>query len=95
MGAAIDLSSLVDRRITRGIIKHLTSKGIQYQRICEPSYTYTNNDLVSVTGMGVRTLLLSVPLRSMHTPVETLCLKDIRSLSDILIELTYTDLEAL
>lgn len=94
-GVAIDISSLVDRRLTRGVIKHLTEKNIPYQRICEPSYTYTNNDLISVTGTGVPTLLLSVPLRSMHTPVETVCLDDIKSLADVLCELAYTDLEAI
>ncbi len=94
-GAAIDISSLVDRRITRGVMKRLSEKNIPYQRICEPTATYTNNDLVSVTGMGVPTLLLSVPLRSMHTPVETVCIRDIKSLSDILAELVCSDLEAI
>ncbi|MBR7101330.1 MAG: M20/M25/M40 family metallo-hydrolase [Clostridia bacterium] len=94
-GAAVDVSALADRKLTRGVIKYLKEKNVSHQRICEPSYTYTNNDLVSVTGLGIKTLLLSVPLRSMHTPVETLCLKDIKSLADIIIELAYTDLEAL
>ena len=73
----------------------LSDKNIPYQKICEPTYTYTNNDLVSVTGAGVPTLLLSVPLRSMHTPVETVCMRDIKSLAGILTELACTDLEAI
>ena len=94
-GAAIDVSAMSDRRLTRGIMRLLDSEGIGYQKICEPSYTYTNNDLVSVTGEGVPTLLMSVPLRSMHTPVETVDLSDIRSLADILMLIAYTDKEAL
>ena len=94
-GAAIDVSAMTDRRLTRGVIKMLEERGIPFQKICEPSYTYTNNDLVSVTGEGVPTLLMSVPLRSMHTPVETVDTEDIRSLADIILQLAYTDREEL
>ena len=94
-GAAIDVSAMTDRRLTRAIMRLLDKEGVKYQKICEPSYTYTNNDLVSVTGEGVPTLLMSVPLRSMHTPVETVDAKDIRSLADILMLLAYTDKGAL
>ncbi|MBQ8393724.1 MAG: hypothetical protein IJX51_08190 [Clostridia bacterium] len=97
-GASVDISALTDRKLTRGVMRLLDKEGVPYQRICEPSYTYTNNDLVSVTGEGIPTVLMSIPLRSMHTPVETVCLKDIRSLADILIRVAYTektDLEAI
>ena len=94
-GAGIDVSAMTDRKLTRGLIRLLDKEGVRYQKICEPSYTYTNNDLVSVTGEGVPTLLMSVPLRSMHTPVETVDIRDIRSLADILMLLAYTDKEAL
>ncbi len=94
-GAAIDVSAMTDRRLTRNVIKLLDKESIPYQKICEPSYTYTNNDLVSITGEGVPTLLMSVPLRSMHTPVETVDIADIRSLADIMLLILYTDREEL
>ena len=38
---------------------------------------------------------MSIPLESMHTPSELVCLDDIKSLSDILLEIAYTKKEAL
>lgn len=94
-GAAIDVSSLSDRRLTRGIMKLLDRENIPYQVICEPTNTGTNNELVSVTGLGIPTVVMSVPLRSMHTPVETLNINDISSLSNVLKTVAYTEMEAL
>jgi endoglucanase len=94
-GAAIDVSSLSDRKLTRGIMKLLDRENIPYQVICEPTNTGTNNELVSVTGLGIPTVVMSVPLRSMHTPVETLNVNDISSLSNVLKTVAYTGMEAL
>ena len=94
-GAGIDISAITDVKLTRAIMKMLDTKGIKYQRVCEPSRTSTNSEGVSISGKGVRTLLMSIPLESMHTPSELVCLDDIRSLSDILLEVAYTNKEAL
>jgi len=94
-GAAIDVSSLSDRRLTRGIMKLLDKKEIPYQVICEPTNTGTNNELVSVTGLGIPTVVMSVPLRSMHTTVETVNVNDISSLSHVLRTVAYTGMEEL
>ena len=83
-GASVDVSSLTDRVLTRRIIGLLKDKGIEHQVICEPGRTYTNNEGLLVSGTGVRTCVLSVPLKNMHTPCETVNLKDIKSLSRIL-----------
>ena len=39
--------------------------------------TGTNADSITVTGRGVKTALLSIPLRYMHTANEIISLKDI------------------
>ena len=83
-GAGVDASALTDKDLTRGIIKHLNSLGIKHQIICEPGRTYTNNEGLLTSGYGTRTAVLSVPLRNMHTPSETVNLKDILSLKEIL-----------
>ena len=92
-GAGIDISALTDIRLTRGIMKLLDKRGIPYQRACEPSRTSTNNDGISVSGQGVKTVLMSIPLQSMHTPSEMVCLGDIKSMSKILLEIAYTPME--
>lgn len=83
-GASLDISSLADKRLTRNIRKMLNDKFIKHQIICEPGRTYTNNEGLLISGNGVRTAVLSVPLKNMHTPCETVNLKDILSLKEII-----------
>ncbi|MBQ7789158.1 MAG: M20/M25/M40 family metallo-hydrolase [Clostridia bacterium] len=90
-GASVDISALTDRRLTRNIINLLKEKGIKHQLVCEPGRTCTNNDPVSISGYGIRTALMSIPLKSMHTPSETVNLQDIKSLADILVAVSYEE----
>ncbi len=84
-GASVDISSLTDKRLTRNIIKLLKDKGIKHQIVCEPGRTCTNNEGLLISGKGVRTAVLSVPLKNMHTPCEAVNLKDILSLKEIIL----------
>lgn len=43
-----------------------------------PSGTGTDANAIQVTQAGVPTALLSIPLRNMHTPIETLSVKDVQ-----------------
>lgn len=88
-GASIDISAVTDRKISKNIMKYLTGKGIEYQVVCEPRATSTNADFVSISGNGIKTVLMSIPLKSMHTPSESVCLRDIKSLSSILLSVAY------
>lgn len=88
-GASIDISAVTNRKISKNIMKYLTREKIAYQVCCEPASTSTNADYVSISGNGVPTVLMSVPLKSMHTPSETVNLRDIKSLSDILVKIAY------
>ena len=90
-GCSVDVSSLTDKKLTRGIIKLLNEKGIKHQVICEPGRTHTNNEGVLISCQGVRTAVLSVPLKNMHTPCETVNLEDIKSLAQILCAIAYEE----
>ena len=90
-GASVDISACTSISLTRAIMKMLDSRRAPYQKICEPSRTYTNNEAVSISGAGVRTALLGIPLSGMHTPSEIVSLEDIKSLSDILLEIAYEE----
>lgn len=83
-GPSVSISAVCDRRLTRNIISLAKEKNISHQIICEPSYTGTNNEDISISGIGVRTSVVSVPLKHMHTPSEVVSLKDLKSLSDLL-----------
>ncbi|MBQ7906828.1 MAG: M20/M25/M40 family metallo-hydrolase [Clostridia bacterium] len=83
-GASVSISAVCDRTLTRNIISLLKKENIPHQINCDPSYTGTNNEAISISGIGVRTSVISVPLKSMHTPSEIVSLKDLKSLSNIL-----------
>jgi endoglucanase len=51
---------------------------IPYQESVEPGGTGTDANAIQITRAGVPTVLFSVPIRNMHTPVETLNIKDLR-----------------
>ena len=50
------------------------------------SLTSTDADVVTVTENGIKTALISIPIRYMHTPIETVYLPDIKSVSDLITE---------
>ena len=50
------------------------------------SKTGTNADMISVNREGVKTGLVSIPLRNMHTDVEIADLKDLKDVCDLLCE---------
>ena len=94
-GASVDISALTHIPLTRKIMAILDRARVPYQRVCEPSRTSTNNDGVSICAKGVRTALMSVPLSSMHTPCEVVCLDDIASMARNILEIAYTPSEEL
>lgn len=94
-GASVDISALSDRNFSRNILKLAKEGGTPHQVICEPSSTGTNNELIMISGTGVKTAVMSIPLKSMHTSCEVVCLDDIKSLSDILTTILYAEADKL
>ena len=48
--------------------------------------TSTNADVISVNRSGVKTGLVSIPLRNMHTPVEIIDVADVENTARLLAE---------
>lgn len=59
------------------LIKAAEDSGIKYQIEAEPSVTGTDARSIQVSRDGVPTGLVSIPLRYMHTPTETIDLRDV------------------
>ena len=59
---------------------------IPYQLEVMGGKTGTNCDEIQVSGRGVRTALISVPLRNMHTACEVCDLEDIESTARLMAE---------
>lgn len=83
-GPSVDISTLTDRALSRGIVRLAEKNNIPCQVVVEPMGTGTNNDILSITGKGARCAVMSLPLKSMHTTCESVNLEDIKNLSSIL-----------
>ena len=83
-GGMIGMSPTLDRNLSRKLIEISKQNEIPYQLEVMGRTTGTNADMVSVSREGVRTCTLSIPLRNMHTDVETLDLKDLDAVCDLL-----------
>jgi len=51
----------------------------------------TNADVISISKCGVKTGLVSIPLKNMHTPVEIVELNDVLAVSDLLIKFAESE----
>jgi len=71
-------------------------KKIDYSPDADGGDTGTDAWAVQIAAEGIPTLLLSIPLRYMHTTVETLHFDDVKSVGTLLCEvLKKLDLEVL
>lgn len=85
-GGMIGISPSLDRKISNKLINIAKQKEIPFQLEAMGRSTGTNADMISVSREGVRTCTLSIPLRNMHTEVETLDLKDLNATCDLICE---------
>ena len=83
-GAMIGISPVLNRTVTNALIKAAEETGVKFQREVMGGRTSTNADVISVTKSGIKSGLISVPLRNMHTDCEVLDLNDLISVCDIL-----------
>ena len=83
-GGMIGISPCLDRNISQKLIEISKEKGIPYQLEAMGSKTGTNADVIGISREGVRTCTISIPLRNMHTDVETLDFKDLDAVCDLL-----------
>ena len=83
-GAMIGISPTLNRKISDKLLKTAEELNLTYQTEVMASSTGTNADALTLTKSGIKTGLVSIPIRNMHTPCEVLDLSDILSTCDIL-----------
>ena len=76
-GTVITLGPILNRDLTKRLIKIANELKISYQFEVNDRYTGTNTDVITLTRSGVPTALISVPLRYMHTPIEVVHPNDV------------------
>ena len=75
-GGDICLSPQTNRAFTKQAIAIAEKEGIPYQLSASPGRTGTNSNAVQTAGNGVPTLLVSIPLKNMHTMSEIVDMND-------------------
>lgn len=83
-GVVISTGPNMSRDLTERAVQLAKEKGIPCQIGVEPGDSGTNAAAVQISREGVATALLGVPVKYMHSPVETLCLQDAKAAVDLL-----------
>ena len=83
-GPSIGIAPVLDRALTQELIAVAKENNIPYQHDVMSSRTGTNADQIQPSRGGVKTGLLSIPLRSMHTAVEVIDTADIEQTAALL-----------
>ncbi len=83
-GAMICISPSLSQEMSNCLISLAEANNIKYQTEICPSQTGTNADVISTTKTGIKTGLVSIPLRNMHTQAEVADIEDIESVAQII-----------
>lgn len=83
-GVMIGMGPNLDRRLTQALIKTARAEEIPYQLEVMEGNTGTNAWNMQIAGCGTAMALLSIPLRYMHTPIESIKLCDLEAVSTLL-----------
>jgi len=78
-GPVISLSAVTDKRLTNDIRHICEENHISYGITVDATDTGTNATMISLTGDGIPTAVVSIPIRSMHTYSETADISDIEN----------------
>lgn len=83
-GPMIGISPAISKEISNTLIDLAKLEKISYQLEIMGGKTGTNADSVAVSKSGVKTGLVSIPLRYMHTPCEVVDIDDIKNTAKLL-----------
>lgn len=83
-GAMIGISPVLDANMSNDMKAVAQQYNIKHQFEVMSGSTGTDADNISVSAYGVPTALLSIPLRYMHTPVETIDATDVTAVGDLM-----------
>ena len=83
-GAMIGVAAALDRELSDRLVALAKERDIPFQREVMGGDTGTDADDIAVTRSGVRTMLISIPQKYMHTAVEVVDLKDIKAVGALI-----------
>ena len=83
-GPMIGFAPILDREMFNALKAIAQQNDIPYQLEIMSSTTGTNADAITTTAGGIRTALLSIPLRNMHTQAEVVDMADIEKTAELI-----------
>lgn len=89
-GPMICISPILNREMSNAFISIAKEKNIPYQLEPISGATGTNADSISVAKGGVKTAVISIPQRNMHTPNEIISLDDLENTASLITEYIVT-----
>ena len=87
-GPAIGVGPNMTRWMTKRMLEKAQGGKIPYQQEVMSGHTGTNGWEMQISREGVATSVLSLPLKYMHTPIETLSLSDLEQTARLLAAFT-------
>lgn len=83
-GPMLGIAPILDNGVTDRLMQLAEEQKIPLQYEVMNGSTGTDADDIAVSGRGVRTGLLSIPQRYMHTPIETIAPEDVEQTAKLL-----------
>jgi endoglucanase len=86
-GAMIGMSPILNKNMSKKLIELAEKNNIPYQiEVMGGGHTGTNADVISLSQGGIKTALLSIPLKYMHSSIEVVDTLDIESTAQLIVE---------
>lgn len=85
-GGVICYSSTINNKLNELMIKTCEKHDIPYQKEAFPGSTYTDGDSIYIKDSGIPLLLVSIPLRYMHSPSEVANFNDVNNIIKMITE---------
>ena len=86
-GPMIGFSPILDRRMSNDLVSVAEKCDIPYQKeVMGGGRTGTNADVISLNQCGIRTALVSVPEKYMHSPIEVVDITDVENSAKLIAE---------
>ena len=85
-GPAIGVSPILDLNLTKKLQKIAIENKITHQLEIMNEKTSTDADKIVKTNKGIKTCLISIPIKYMHSPIEQVALIDILNTSELIVK---------
>lgn len=83
-GTAVSYSATTSRRLSDALCRTAEKHKLRFQRVSEANYTGTDAHNIQIALDGIPSVVLSLPLRNMHTACEIISLDDVENTAELI-----------